>query len=77
MKKYRSIYYVTYNLVVTLGTTMFKAKKFYTSYAYFLMDLRTTGDYSQYSINWLVFIAEKECLLRGTNLVFKSNSVQF
>lgn len=32
--------------------------------------------FSHYSINWLVSITE-DCLLRGTDLVFKSSSVQF
>jgi len=30
---------------------------------------------SLYNINWLVFITKIQCLLRGTNWVFKSNSV--
>jgi len=33
-----------------------------------------TAIISLYSINWLVFITETECLLRGTDYVFKCNS---
>jgi hypothetical protein len=29
---------------------------------------------SPYSVNWLVFITETECLLRGTNWVLKCDS---
>ena len=32
---------------------------------------------SLYSINWSVFITEAECLLRGTDWVFKSDSYSF
>ena len=32
---------------------------------------------SLYNINWLVFITEAECLLRGTNWVFKSDKYSF
>jgi hypothetical protein len=34
----------------------------------FCVDLRT--NISLYSINWLVFITETECLLRGTGWIF-------
>ena len=38
----------------------------------FCVDLRTNSDYfSLYSINLSVFIAEAECLLRGTDWAFK------
>jgi hypothetical protein len=43
----------------------------------FNVDLRNNSDYFLYSINLLVFIAEAECLLRGTNWVFKSESYSF
>ena len=33
-----------------------------------------TAIISLYSIDWLVFITDAECLLRGTNWVFKYNS---
>ena len=33
-----------------------------------------TAIISLYSINWLVFITETECLLRGTDWIFKYNS---
>jgi hypothetical protein len=32
-----------------------------------------TAIISLYSINWVVFITETECLLRGTDWVFKYN----
>jgi hypothetical protein len=70
-------YLVIYSLVVTLGTTMFKAKKFYTSCVYFCWISEPPAIISLYSINWLGFITEKLCFLRGTDFVFKSNSVKF
>jgi len=36
-----------------------------------------TAIISLYRINWLVFITEAECLLRGTNWVFTSDSYSF
>jgi len=33
-----------------------------------------TAMISLYSINWLVFITDAECLLRGTDWIFKYNS---
>ena len=36
-----------------------------------------TAIISLYSINWLVCITETECLLRGTNWVFKSDIYTF
>jgi hypothetical protein len=41
----------------------------------FCVDLRINSDYFPYSINWLGFITETECLLRGTDWIFISNSV--
>ena len=40
----------------------------------FCVDLRTNSDYFLYSINWLVFITEMECLLSGTDWIFIYNS---
>jgi len=36
-----------------------------------------TANISLYPINLLVFISEAECLLRGTNWVFKSDGYSF
>jgi hypothetical protein len=41
------------------------------------MNLWTKGDISLYSINLPVFVTEAECLLRGTDWVFKSDSYSF
>ena len=44
----------------------------------FCVDLRTNSDcFSLYSINLSIFITEAECLLRGTNCVFKSDRYSF
>ena len=36
-----------------------------------------TAIISLYNINWLVFITETECLLRGTDWVFNTIQVKF
>ena len=38
---------------------------------YFVWISEQTAIISLYSINWLVFITETECLLRGTDWIFK------
>jgi len=70
--------------VVTIYTASFNIHKFYVLpirciYA-FCVDLRTKSDYLfiyLYSIKLRGFIAKIECLLRGTNWVFKSDRYLF
>jgi len=39
------------------------------------MDLKKTAIIPLYSINWLGFITEMKCLLRGTDRIFKYKSL--
>jgi hypothetical protein len=39
--------------------------------------LQQTATFALYNINWFVFLTEMKCLLRGTNCVFKCNSLRF
>jgi hypothetical protein len=52
--------------VVTLCTTRLNVQKFYVvptqCICVFCVDLRTNSDYLLYSINWLVFITETQCV---------------
>ena len=43
----------------------------------FCVDLRTSGDYFSISFSLIVFYIEAECLLRGTDWVFKSDRYSF
>jgi len=43
----------------------------------FVWNSEQTAIISLYSINLSVFITETECLLRGTNWVFKSDGYRF
>ena len=60
-------------------TTWFNTLKFYilpthSVFMCFVWISEQTAIISLYSINWLVFITETECLLRGTDWVFVYNS---
>jgi hypothetical protein len=39
--------------------------------------LQQTATFALYNINWIVFLTEMMCLLRGTNWVFKWNGLRF
>ena len=41
----------------------------------FCVDLRTNSIISLYSINWLVFIRETVCLLRGTSRIWNEDFI--
>ena len=43
---------------------------------YFVWISEQTAIISLYSINWLVFMTDGECLLRGKNLVFQINIIR-
>jgi hypothetical protein len=61
---------------VTVYTTNLNIQQFYvlpthTLYLCFVWISEQTAIISLYSINWLVCITETECLLRGTDWIFK------
>jgi hypothetical protein len=67
--------YFTYSTTgVTVRTVRFNSQQFYvlpTQCIYvFCVDLRTNSDISLYSIDWLVFITETECLYCAVRSTF-------